>query len=87
MIERAPEREAGPWSRWLGRAAVLVVALALGGAMAGCADIHPAGDDTGGGMLDAPDDEAVHDREISDEEAEHGQEEGGGGEGRGSGRR
>lgn len=87
MIERALEGGAGPLSRWLGRAAVLVVALGLGGTMAGCADIHPAGDDSGGGMLDAPDDEAVHDREISEEEAEHGQEEaeregGGGGGGR-----
>lgn len=87
MIERALEGGAGPLSRWLGRAAVLVVALGLGGTMTGCADIHPAGDDPGGGLLDAPDDEAVHDREISDEEAEHGQEEergegGGGGGGR-----
>lgn len=58
----------------LTRATVIVAALGLTGTMASCADIHPAGDDTGGGMLSSPNDEAEDDRRIADEEAEHGRE-------------
>jgi hypothetical protein len=58
----------------LSRAIALVVALGLGGALAGCADIHPEGDDPEAGMLDAPTDEAVHERETFERETEHGDE-------------
>lgn len=68
------KRAAGPLSR---RAMLLVAAFGFGGAMAGCADIHPAPNDPGTGMLDAPTDEAVHDREHAEQEAEHGAEEAG----------
>lgn len=64
----------GPLSR---RAMLLVAGIGLGGAMAGCADIHPEPNDPGAGMLDAPTDEAVHDRERAEQEAEHGDEEAG----------
>lgn len=59
----------------LSRALALATALGLGAASAGCADIHPAPDDPGEGMMDAPTDEAVHDREASERETEHGDEE------------
>jgi hypothetical protein len=74
MIERA--LEAGWSRRRLGHAAVLIVALGLGGSMAGCADIHPAGDDSDGDMLDAPNEGAVHerDREAEAEHVQPGQE-------------
>jgi len=42
------------------RALALVVALGLGGTLAGCADIHPEGNDPDEGMMDAPTDEAEH---------------------------
>ena len=59
------------------RALALAVALGLGGTLAGCADIHPEGDDPEGGMMDSPTDEAVHEREQSEQETEHGDEEAG----------
>lgn len=37
---------------------VLMVALGLAGALAGCADIHPEGNDVEGGMIDSPTQEA-----------------------------
>jgi hypothetical protein len=49
------------------RALALVTALGLGAALTGCADIHPAPDDSDLGMSDAPNEGAVHER---DEEAE-----------------
>jgi hypothetical protein len=45
----------------------LVLALGLGAATGGCADIHPAPDDSDVGMEDSPNEGAVHER---DEEAE-----------------
>jgi hypothetical protein len=51
----------------LPRTLVLVLALGLGAATAGCADIHPAPDDSEVGMEDSPNEGAVHER---DEEAE-----------------
>jgi hypothetical protein len=62
----------GPLSR---RAMLLVAGIGLGGAMAGCADIHPEGNNPDGGIMDAPTDEAVRDREASERETEHGDEE------------
>jgi hypothetical protein len=55
---------------------VLALALALGlGTLAGCADIHPEGNDPEEGMIDSPTDEAVQEREGAEREAEHGDEE------------
>jgi hypothetical protein len=51
----------------LPRTLALALALGLGAAMAGCADIHPAPDDSDLGMEDSPNEGAVHER---DEEAE-----------------
>ena len=45
----------------------LVLALGLGAATGGCADIHPAPGDSDLGMEDSPNEGAVHER---DEEAE-----------------
>jgi hypothetical protein len=58
----------------LSRSILLIAALAFGGTMAGCADIHPEGDDPEAGMLDAPTDEAVQERETFERETEHGGE-------------
>jgi hypothetical protein len=58
------------------RALLLATALGLGVAVAGCADIHPASDDTDLGMEDSPNEGAVHER---DEEAESEHTEPGGG--------
>jgi hypothetical protein len=51
----------------LARTLALAVALGLGAALAGCADIHPAPDDEDLGMEDSSNEGAVHER---DEEAE-----------------
>jgi hypothetical protein len=54
----------------------LLASLATGAALTGCADIHPAPDDPGDGMLDAPTDEADQFRraeERSEEEREGGE--------------
>jgi hypothetical protein len=66
-----PDRNLTP----LARALPLLATLGLGVPLIGCADIHPAPDDPGTGMLEAPTDEAVHDREASERETEHGDEE------------
>jgi hypothetical protein len=58
-----PERYFAPLARTL----ALAVALGLGAALAGCADIHPAPDDEDLGMEDSSNEGAVHER---DEEAE-----------------
>lgn len=42
------------------RILALIVALGLGGTLAGCADIHPEPNDPDGGMIDSPTDEAEH---------------------------
>jgi len=55
------------------RTFALLVALGLGGTLAGCADIHPEGNDVEGGMIDSPTDEADQFRQH-----EERQEEGGG---------
>jgi hypothetical protein len=60
----------------LSRTLALAVALGLGAALTGCADIHPAPDDTDLGMEDSPNEGAVHER---DEEAESEHTEPGGG--------
>jgi hypothetical protein len=56
------------------------MALGLGAALGGCADIHPAPDDPGTGMLESPTDEADQLRrseeraeEDRDQEGEHRQ--------------
>jgi hypothetical protein len=55
----------------------LVLALGVGAATGGCADIHPAPDDDSDvGMEDSPNEGAVHER---DEEAESEHTEPGGG--------
>jgi hypothetical protein len=54
----------------------LVVTLALGAALTGCADIHPAPNDPGTGMLEAPTDEADQFRRA-EERGEEAREEGG----------
>jgi hypothetical protein len=51
----------------LPRTLALVLALGLGAATGGCADIHPAPDDSDLGMEESPNEGAVHER---DEEAE-----------------
>ena len=51
----------------LARTLALATALGLGAALTGCADIHPASDDSDLGMEDSPNEGAVHER---DEEAE-----------------
>jgi hypothetical protein len=53
----------------------LVTVLGLGGSLAGCADIHPEGDDVQEGMIDSPTDEATRFQEHSAEETQHGDEE------------
>ena len=64
----------------LARTLALVMALGAGAALAGCADIHPAPDDPGTGMLESPTDEADQLRrseeraeEDRDQEGEHRQ--------------
>jgi hypothetical protein len=49
------------------RALALVVAVGLSAVLAGCADIHPARDDSDTGMVDESNEGAMHER---DEEAE-----------------
>jgi hypothetical protein len=57
----------------LARTLALVMALGLGAALGGCADIHPAPDDPGTGMLESPTDEADQLRR-SEERAEEGRD-------------
>jgi hypothetical protein len=54
----------------------LVMGLGLSAALPGCADIHPAPDDEGTDMMDAPNEGAVHERdeEAESEHVEPGQE-------------
>jgi len=52
-------------------ALALVTALGVGGTLAGCADIHPEGNDPEEGMLDSPTDEAEHFREGEEREDEN----------------
>ena len=59
----------------LARMLALAAALGLGGTLAGCADIHPAPDDPGTGMLESPTDEADQFRRT-EERAEEDREEG-----------
>lgn len=65
-------RDFGPGLTHLSRALALVAVLGAGGAVSGCGDIHPAPNDTGGGIIDAPTDEAVHERENEERADEHG---------------
>jgi hypothetical protein len=51
----------------------VVVALGLGGTLAGCADIQPEGNDPEEGMMDAPTDEADHLQEGEAREDAHGE--------------
>jgi hypothetical protein len=60
----------------LGRASALAFALGLGAALIGCADIHPAPDDPGTGMLESPTDEADQFRRA-EERADENREQGG----------
>ena len=57
-------------------ALALVMALGLSAALPGCADIHPAPDDSDLGMEDSPNEGAVHERdeEAESEHVEPGQE-------------
>jgi hypothetical protein len=52
----------------------VVVALGLGGTLAGCADIHPEGNDPEEGMMDSPTDEADHLRQTEEREGQQGGE-------------
>ena len=54
----------------------LVLALGLAAATGGCADIHPASDDSDVGMENSPNEGAVHERdeEAESEHVEPGQE-------------
>jgi hypothetical protein len=52
----------------------VVMALGLGGILAGCADIHPEGDDPEEGMMGSPTDEVDHLRETEEREDEGGEE-------------
>jgi hypothetical protein len=58
------------------RALALVAALGLSAVLAGCADIHPAPDDSETGMMDESNEGAVHERdeEAESEHVEPGQE-------------
>jgi hypothetical protein len=60
----------------LTRRLVLFAALGLVAATGGCADIHPASDDSDAGMEDSPNEGAVHERdeEAESEHVEPGQE-------------
>jgi hypothetical protein len=51
-------------------ALALVMGLGLSAALPGCADIHPAGDDSDPGMMDESNEGAVHERDH-EAEAEH----------------
>ena len=57
-------------------ALALVMGLGLSAALPGCADIHPAPDDEDTGMMGAPNEGAVHERdeEAESEHVETGQE-------------
>ena len=67
-----PDRDPAPLRSVLAMAAL----LGLGGALVGCADIHPAPDDEESGMLELPTDEADQSRHA-EEEAQEDHEEGG----------
>jgi hypothetical protein len=56
------------------RTLAVVVALGLGGTLAGCADIHPEGNDSEEGMMDSPTDEVDHLRETEQREDQQGEE-------------
>jgi hypothetical protein len=60
----------------LSRALALLAALGVGAALTGCADIHPAPNDPGTGMLESPTDEADQFRRA-EERAEESPEGGG----------
>jgi hypothetical protein len=60
----------------LARTLALFAALGLGAALIGCADIHPAPDDPGTGMLESPTDEADQERRA-EERAQEDHEQGG----------
>jgi hypothetical protein len=55
------------------RPLALLMALGLGAGLTGCADIHPAPDDPGTGMLESPTDEADQFRRA-EERADEGRE-------------
>jgi hypothetical protein len=61
----------------LARALALLTALGLGAALPGCADIHPAPDDPGSGMLESPTDEADQERRAEENAQEDHEREGG----------
>ena len=68
-----PAKDCAPGSHTL----ALLMALGLGAGLLGCADIHPAPDDSDSGMLESPTDEADQFRraeERTDEEREGGGE-------------
>jgi hypothetical protein len=56
------------------RTLAVVVALGLGGTLAGCADIHPEGNDSEEGMMGSPTDEVDHLRETEQREDQQGEE-------------
>ena len=66
----------GPNLAPFSRALALVAALGLSAVLAGCADIHPAPDDSETGMMDESNEGAVHERdeEAESEHVEPGQE-------------
>ena len=63
-------RSIGSKTTLLRCALALVMGLGLSAALPGCADVHPAPDDSDPGMMDAPNEGAVHERER-EAEAEH----------------
>jgi hypothetical protein len=67
-----PDKDLAP----LARALALLAALGLASSLTACADIHPAPDDPGTGMLEAPTDEADQFRRA-EERAQEDHEEGG----------
>jgi hypothetical protein len=70
------KRDVGPDLAPFPRALALVVALGLSAVLAGCADIHPAPDDSDTGMMDESNEGAMHERdeEAESEHVEPGQE-------------
>ena len=67
-----PDRNLAPLARTL----PLFAALSMAAALIGCADIHPAPDDPGTGMLEAPTDEADQGRRAEERAQEDHEGEG-----------
>jgi hypothetical protein len=70
------KRHVGPDLAPFARALAVAAALSLSTALAGCADIHPASDDSDTGVMNGSNEGAVHERdeEAESEHVEPGQE-------------